>query len=179
MIASSTMLAAVHRPSQPQSSRAKWFRIVEPASGVAVWSGSVSLHAEDRPGLLHEGRARSLQDAGLPFDDAYRLASTIRDELSDLDQVTTDELRADTVVHLKHDFAPEIVEHYRSPTRMMPTIMVHDQAGRAAPFSRGQHGRYLESSGLRADKAGIITRRIHDELVHKRIEEISSAEVSP
>ena len=36
---------------------------------------------------------RSLQDAGLDFDDAYSLASKVRDDISDATEITSDELR--------------------------------------------------------------------------------------
>ena len=47
---------------------------------------------------------RSLQEAGLSFEDAYGLASKIRDALSEQDQITTDELRAEVAARLRKNF---------------------------------------------------------------------------
>ena len=43
----------------------------------------------------------SLQDAGLPFKEAYRLASEIRADMGDATSVTTDELRSQVLTRLK------------------------------------------------------------------------------
>ena len=51
---------------------------------------------------------RSLQEAGLSFDDAYRIAATVREELGDISEVSTAKLRKTVVAHLK-DFGTEPV----------------------------------------------------------------------
>ena len=48
---------------------------------------------------------RSLQqDAGLTFEDAYRLATAIRQELHDTPEITSKELQATVIAHLEREF---------------------------------------------------------------------------
>ena len=50
---------------------------------------------------------RSLQDSGLPFEEAYNVASDIRRELDDETLITTDELRDRVLKTLKADLQRE------------------------------------------------------------------------
>ena len=44
-------------------------------------------------GLINPDLIRSLLDAGLEFDDAYRLATDVRDELADTAEISSDDIR--------------------------------------------------------------------------------------
>lgn len=133
---------------------------------------------ETRVPFLRGILTRSLRDAGLTFDEAYSLASSMRDELAGHTKITTDELRAGIVKRLRKEYDADIVQRYEVPPVTLPTIMVKDQEGNESPFSRGQHRRYLESSGLSADKAADITEKIHESLLQSRRQDINSSQLA-
>ena len=118
---------------------------------------------------------RSLQDAGLSFDVAYKLASSIRQELDNSAEITTPELRATVLRYLhKANYPHDIIERYRAPTRQATTVKVRDRHGNAMPFSQPQHRRRLESCGLSSEEATQITSTLYEHLLRKGKELIST-----
>ena len=119
---------------------------------------------------------RSLHDAGLEFEDAYNLATTVRQELNDIQEITTDDLRAKVKeLLLTQSNLRQYVPTYLSTGRMPATIMVKDALGQTTPFSRSQHMLCLESCGLSAKDAGRATRAIYQQLIHDGVFETSSS----
>lgn len=119
---------------------------------------------------------RSLQEAGLPFGEAYALASAVRDELSDTAELSTAELRRRVLKHMSgHD--TEIVERYQQPTSMPGAILIRDGAGDTTPFSREQHRRILESSGLSYEESTSVTSAIYGHMVRRNMTEIRSRDL--
>ena len=117
---------------------------------------------------------RSLQDAGLSFDDAYSMASTVREELTDTDEISAEELHDVVLRHLKGKYGATIVQRYQVPLAGGRTIYVRHANGKTTPFSREQHRRHLESSGLTYEASSTVTTKIYDHIMKKGIEEISS-----
>ena len=133
---------------------------------------------ETRVPFLRGILTRSLRAAGLTFEEAYGLASSVRNDLGSQEVITTDELRANIVDRLRRGYDSEVVQRYQAPPVTLPTIMVRDQVGNVNPFSRGQHRRNLESSGLPAEHATVITEKIHDNLLRHRSLEIDSSQLA-
>ncbi len=119
---------------------------------------------------------RSLQDVGLSFDEAYALASVVRDELSDTAEITTDELR-DTVLEHMADYGPTVVQRYRQPPGAPGTVLVRDAAGHTTQFSREQHRRILETSGLSYEESTTVTTTISGHMLERNITEIRSRDL--
>lgn len=117
---------------------------------------------------------RSLQDAGLSFDDAYALASTVRDELTETTEVTTDELHHAVLKRLSEQFGTVVVQRYETPASGAMTVLVRDAGGQTTPFSRERHRRHLESSGLTYEQSSSITSSIFDHLMKSARHEISA-----
>ena len=117
---------------------------------------------------------RSLQEAGLPFESAYALASTIRDELSDTARITREDLRELVTEHLRSSYDPEVAERYASVAPAPGAIMVRSSGDELAPFSRGQLRRHLESCGLTGEEATTVTSEIFNTLVSEEVAELSS-----
>ena len=120
---------------------------------------------------------RSLHDAGLDFDEAYKLASVIRNELADVDEIQSSELRNRVLELLENGFSKEILEAYQSSGRIPATIMVRDTEGVMTPFSHAEHKRCLESCGLSSVNAEMASTRIHDHLIEKEFYVISSSKL--
>ena len=67
---------------------------------------------------------RSLQDAGLDFDDAFGLASSVRDDISELPEMTSDELR-DLVQEKLEAGDPEATKIWESMGYYMGYTLAH------------------------------------------------------
>jgi 2-phosphoglycerate kinase len=108
---------------------------------------------------------RSLLDAGVSFDEAFEVATAIRDELSECAEVSTDELR-DHVGRILSERGDELeLELYQSPAGAPSKILVNSLSGSASAFSRGRHQRYLQSSGLGVKVSEQITAMIFEQLL--------------
>ncbi|MDJ0951123.1 MAG: zeta toxin family protein [Alphaproteobacteria bacterium] len=117
---------------------------------------------------------RSLQDAGLSFDEAYALASTLREELAETPEITTPDLHEAVVRHLSAEYGTAVVQRYEALGATPHTVLVRDIAGRTTPFSREQHRRLLESSGLSYERSTAVTTAIFDHLMKKAVAEITA-----
>lgn len=118
---------------------------------------------------------RSLQDAGLSFNQAYELSSSVRDELVETPEITTNELRERVTKTLKKVHGQRIVERYQSTLRSHTSILVRYENGDTIPFSRGYHLRYLEAISLPHDEALMVTNKMYDHLMAKEIDEVSAS----
>lgn len=116
----------------------------------------------------------SLQDAGLPFDEAYQLASSVRDALGDIEEITTKNLRAEVIRHLNSLDNPSVAKKYEANVQAPAPILVCDSNGVLTPFSRGRHQQRLECSGLSSESAFEITRKVYDHLLKQRTTKIQS-----
>jgi len=122
---------------------------------------------------------RSLQDVGLSFEDAYELASLIRDEFEDQAEITSDELRERVAGHLERRYDESMADRYRMPHKRAPTtILVESSDGQRTPFSRGLHMRFLEASGLRARDSARVTSRIYEHLLRVGVKQITTNRLS-
>ena len=120
---------------------------------------------------------RSLQDAGLDFDQAYSLASVIRDELGDREddgETTTEVIHKRVVKHLRKDFGEQIAERYEHLRARHPNLTVICPEGQASAFSRSQLGRCLQSSGIGAEQVGSIANAIYQHYVDRGQTEVRS-----
>jgi 2-phosphoglycerate kinase len=111
---------------------------------------------------------RSLQDAGMPFDDAYRLASAIRNLLSkgkDDKEVSGKEIREIVESHLSKGYDQEILARYRDKFVMNEVVLVKREDDHTIPFSRGIHRKRLEPCGLDPEIIAEITNEVYEQLI--------------
>ncbi|MCB1858437.1 MAG: hypothetical protein KDI63_09205 [Gammaproteobacteria bacterium] len=119
---------------------------------------------------------RSLHDSGIDFDAAYKLASEVRQQLADVEEISAEELKQRTLSLLQAgSFDEKSIEAYRNPGLAPDPIMVVDREGQASPFSRMEHIRALESCGLSGKEARIASRHILNHLLEREIKELSSS----
>lgn len=118
--------------------------------------------------------AHSLNEAGLGFNEAYELASSIRDDLAETDEISTRNLRAQVIRRLRQMNQPQVTENYTAKLRAPAPILVRDETGDLTPFSRGRHQQRLECSGLSGETAFEITRMVYEHLLKERTTEIES-----
>lgn len=120
---------------------------------------------------------RSLLDAGLSFEDAYEMATTVRDELASTKSITSEELQQRVSLLLGKLVGKEALEQYCSPSVVLSRILVNDQNGTQIAFSRARHARYLQSTGLKEEKSEHITELIFAQLIAAGISSISTREL--
>jgi 2-phosphoglycerate kinase len=120
---------------------------------------------------------RSLQDAGLPFNDAYELATEIRNNLGDTELITTHELRHEVIDLLKAHSRQDIISRYGKQKIPFGT-QIEQRDGQAVPFSRVEYQRCLENIGLASEEAMDVVTAVHKHLVDRRIETMTSRRLS-
>lgn len=120
---------------------------------------------------------RSLSDASLAFDQAYKVASDIRQQLGDSENVRDEALRALVSDHLRKHFPPAVVESYEAVRSPAEGVLVRTSDGELERFSRTEHLRCLAACGLSEEQAGSASGRILDELISRQRWEISSSEL--
>ena len=72
---------------------------------------------------------RSLLDAGLPFEQAFQVASKVRDQLSDSASITSEELRRRIVVLLEELGDEQALDQYTVPAAAPDRIEVNSLSG--------------------------------------------------
>ncbi len=130
-------------------------------------------HGQSTP-FLRGILTRSLQEAGLSFEDAYALASDVRDGLADEAQISGAALRERVREILRKRHGAESEQRYQATVHAPDPIWVQRGADHTDPFSRGQLRRHLESSGLGGDEATSITGKVFNDLLADGINALTS-----
>lgn len=116
---------------------------------------------------------RSLQDAGLAFDEASHIASEIRNELSKTALISTVDLNHMVIEKLTSLGKENAV--YRYENRNSPlTVEVEQQCGRINPFSRLKFRNSLETIGLKFRESDDVVQMLQEHLTNKSIKTIKS-----
>ena len=120
---------------------------------------------------------RSLQDAGINFDDALEFATDIRSELDAVSVITTDDLRDRVISRLKKSFRPDLVQRYEG--RKQPfMIQVEANDGQFTAFSLSEYGKCLETIGLKADEAKSVAEAVSVHLLKRETGYIQSGYIA-
>ncbi len=121
---------------------------------------------------------RSLTEAGLPFEEAYQLASEIRQELADSDaskdSISRDDLRQRVLEHLRARHPAAVAESYEAARNPSTGVLVRNANGELHPFSRTEHMRCLAACGLSEEQAGEASHMITQELGTRQQWEITT-----
>jgi 2-phosphoglycerate kinase len=120
---------------------------------------------------------RSLNDAGLAFEQAYKAASDIRQRLGEVESVTNDELRVLVREYLVEHFPAAVAESYDAARTPASGILVRGSDGELQPFSRTEHVRCLSACGLSEEQAAKASGMILDALAEKQLWEITSRQL--
>jgi 2-phosphoglycerate kinase len=138
----------------------------------------VNQNSDTRIPFLRGMLVKSLQQAGLEFLDAYNLATDIRDEFDDADEITTEELRERIIEVLTEEHPDAVLRQYRQDGISRESLIVVGGDGSRGPFSRGIHVQRLESCSIDNAKCNSITRKIHSYLIKHKIKEVTSKELT-
>ncbi len=117
---------------------------------------------------------RSLNEAGLPFEQAYEVASEIRGKLGELSKVSNEALRSLVRGYLQENFAEAVVESYDAVGGPIAGVLVRNLDGGLSPLSRTEHLHCLAACGLGAGQAQKAGGIIVDKLNADQSREISA-----
>ncbi len=123
---------------------------------------------------------RSLQAAGLSFDEAYQVASDVRRELSPADEdkeISNRELQDIVARYLAKYFDATIVNRYLALGAAPATIYVRAENGTRTPFSRAHHQHFLEPCCLSTSRSAAITTKVYERLLQAGDEEVASEKI--
>jgi 2-phosphoglycerate kinase len=126
----------------------------------------------DRAPFLRGILVQSLVQKGLSFDDAYSLAQSVRDELRDTDEISSEELHLRVAELLERRFGLQIRQAYDAKPTESKEIIVKTTT-RSAPFSVGILSHCLEACAIRPDVALDGARRVHEAIKSTGHEQIS------
>ena len=117
---------------------------------------------------------RSLQQAGLTFEQAYAVADEVREELGDERTVSKLELHRVVYKRLKSKFSAATADRYLRPTGVTPLVQVEDMEGRLTPFSGELHRRDLELMGLSLAESLKIAAKLRRHLFREKLTSVTS-----
>jgi 2-phosphoglycerate kinase len=120
---------------------------------------------------------RSLQDAGVTFDDAFNIASEVRNELADTPVITTRDLHTMVFDRLQALGKDAIADRYEKRNTPL-TIQVEQRDGQLLPFSRLEYQHTLETIGLEDSETDTIVQLLQQHMANRHIEKISSRRVA-
>lgn len=120
---------------------------------------------------------RSLLDAGIEFEDAFDLATRVRDGLGEEEEVTTETIRLSVLSLLEEYGHLGALEPYSLPQASPAKIQVNSRNGTTSAFSRGKHERFLQASGMKPEKAEQITDLIYDQLLAAGVVSMSTCQL--
>jgi len=136
----------------------------------------IDVEEQTRVPFLRGILTRSLQNAGLPFDEAYRLANEVRKELGDAVEIANVELRARVRAHLAA-FGSDVAGRYDVAAGAPEAIAVSSPDGETAPYSRGRQRIDLMSSGLSPEDAAAMVSKIFRLLSEGRPTEVEASDL--
>jgi 2-phosphoglycerate kinase len=120
---------------------------------------------------------RSLLDAGLEFEEAFELATRLRDDIDGMDEISSEEIRGRVSALLEEMGHLGAMEPYRLPLIAPAPILIRSLSGSESAFSRGRHERYLQASGIKAEKAEQTTALIYDQLLAEGVEFLTTCQL--
>jgi len=118
-----------------------------------------------------------LVQRGLDFDAAYAIARTLRDRLSEHEEVSTSEIRDLIREELEERLGSDLPSHLKAPVRAMPEHHVVVQ-GQRQPFSRGLLANSIQAAGIDLDRAYRLVTELEGELRREGVGELSSSELA-
>jgi 2-phosphoglycerate kinase len=120
---------------------------------------------------------RSLQQAGLAFEDAYEVADKVRDTLGSDAEITSEQLSKLVAKQLKELGHSDVSKRYLKRATSINRITVLDRDGQPQPFSKARLSQGLETCALSEARCYAITAHIEQTLLQRGIREIQSTEL--
>ena len=120
---------------------------------------------------------RSLLDSGLPFEEAFEMATRVREDFADSQEIPSAKIRSAICGLLKEAGQREVLESYRVQVVAPARIVVRNPSGASSAFSRGKHELYLQAAGIKPDRAESTTNRIFEVLLAAGVDSITTRQL--
>lgn len=120
---------------------------------------------------------RSLQDAGVAFDEASSIASDVRTELGDTELISTGDLGDIVLQHLQALGNESSASRYQNRNFPIMIQVVHSD-GRVTPFSRQEFRHSLETIGLRSRESDSMVQILQEHLSNRNIQTIKASRLA-
>lgn len=117
---------------------------------------------------------RSLQKAGLSFQQAYAFSDELREQLEEDRVLSKLELHRIVYKKLKETHGAATADRYLRPHESTPPVQVEDAEGRLMPFSSELHRRDLETIGLNLAESLKIATKLRRHLFREKLTLVSS-----
>lgn len=117
---------------------------------------------------------RSLQKAGLSFEQAYNVADEVRASLNGDRTLSNLELHRIVYKKLNREFGAKTADRYLRPSAITPPIQVICREGKAMPFSSELHRRDLETIGLNLAESLKVSTKMRRHLFREKLNEVST-----
>ncbi|MCB1050597.1 MAG: hypothetical protein H6510_13210 [Acidobacteria bacterium] len=121
---------------------------------------------------------RSLQEVGLDFNQAYSIATRVREDLGGANEVSTEHLRRVIAQRLKLEELEVAHTRYQARAMGTPPILVSDFSGHASPFSKGELARSMELCAFGSDKSYAICAHIEKTILARKERQITSNQLA-
>ena len=121
---------------------------------------------------------RSLQKAGLPFDEAYQTTREIEGKLGRKKVITTDKLSELVAEHLRENSRKAVARRYEKKKEPASRIEIFDDAENRQPFSKGTLAHGLQITGLSDEECHAVAAAIEQMLLRHRRWELTSEELA-
>lgn len=132
----------------------------------------------DRSRFLRGVITHDLVQRGLDFDDAYAVARSVRDDLSDRHEIDTVELRDLVVKEVGERLGNEAAVKARTQPMPQASSLRVVYHGRETPFSRGLLARSIHASGIELDRAYRLVGDLESSLRGAGSRVVQSSEVA-
>ncbi|MCD6452066.1 MAG: zeta toxin family protein [Acidobacteria bacterium] len=126
----------------------------------------------ERMPFLRGIMVQSLMDLGLSFDDAYKVATLVRDELERKGKIKANELKKRVASILKERFGKNLAERYLRG-KEVPTPILVEGVDLSIPFSKGILSQSILASGLDYSRAYEAAMEIESYLIREGVRRIS------
>jgi len=121
---------------------------------------------------------RSLQQSGLGFKEAYKVAELVRRELSDVEQIDRDALRVVVGKAVAKRYGNEALRFYQFYREVESPIVIIDRDGQRSAFVATRLTRALEAASLLDSQANAASGRIQRLLLSSKRYELTELELS-
>ena len=143
-------------------------------SKLTVYDYKEDSHTPFLRGIL----TRSLQVAGMSFEEAYKIASRIRDDISELTEISTEEISQRVSALLGKNKATDTLKRYEACPHPPVYIQVRDRQNQVVPFSKSYLSRSLEICAFSREKCFEIASSIEQQLRTAEKTWVSSLELA-
>ncbi len=118
-----------------------------------------------------------LVQRGVPFDDAYAVARSLKDRLADRGEIESSELDEMVDAEVARVLGAELAAGLPSTAAPSEEPLIVDRHGEERPFSRGLLARSLQAAGVHGDRSYRLAIEVQSELQGEGVQRVDHSEL--